>query len=281
MGTNEFKSFFTKGDRKVNTWCRWPGRLDTYGCGCQHNCSYCYARSLLAFRGLWNAQSPAVARVPKIIHELDKEVKRGDVVRIGGMTDCFMPLEEKTSATYMALQMLNKRGIHSLIVTKSDLVASDRYLAVLDKELAHIQITITTTDDEISKRIEPGAPLPARRIAAVEKLQAEGYDVQVRLSPFIPEYVDIDRINAIKCDKILIEFLKVSPWIQKWLDIDYSPYTLSRGGYLNLPLERKIELVDKITGFKERSVGEFVEEHHAYFREHVNANPDDCCNLKL
>ena len=222
-----------------------------------------------------------MARVPKIIHELDKEVKRGDVVRIGGMTDCFMPLEEKTRATYMALQMLNKRGIHSLIVTKSDLIATDRYMGILDKDLAHIQITITSTDDEISKRIEPGAPLPARRIAAVEKLQEAGFDVQVRLSPFIPEFVDLDRINAIQCDKILIEFLKVSPWIQKWLDIDYSPYTLSRGGYLNLPLERKIELVDKITGFKERSVGEFVEEHHKYFREHVNANPDDCCNLKI
>lgn len=79
----------------------------------------------------------------------------------------------------------------------------------------------------------------------------------------------------------MIEFLKVSPWIKKWFDIDYTPYSLKCGGYEHLPLERKIELVDKITGFKEKTVGEFVPEHHEYFRTHVNANPDDCCNLKL
>ena len=47
------------------------------------------------------------------------------------------------------------------------------------------------------------------------------------------------------------------------------------------PLERKIELVDKIVGFKEKTVGEFVPEHHAYFGTHVNANPNDCCNLRM
>ena len=73
----------------------------------------------------------------------------------------------------------------------------------------------------------------------------------------------------------------MSPWIKKWLESDYSPYTVKCGGYEHLPLERKIELVDKITGFKEKSVGEFVPEHHAYFSTHVNANPNDCCNLIL
>ena len=73
----------------------------------------------------------------------------------------------------------------------------------------------------------------------------------------------------------------MSPWIKKWFDIDYSPYTVKCGGYEHLPLERKIELVDKITGFKEKSVGEFVPEHRAYFSAHVNANPNDCCNLRL
>jgi DNA repair photolyase len=55
-------------------------------------------------------------------------------------------------------------------VTKSDLIASEEYLKVLDKDLAHIQITLTTTDDEISKRYE-NATLPSDRIKAIEKLQ--------------------------------------------------------------------------------------------------------------
>lgn len=277
--SEDFKSFYKKGDRKVNTWCRWNDRLDPYGCGCAHDCSYCYAKSLLEFRGLWHPEAPARASAMEVRKAI-RRTPKDKVLRIGGMTDPFQPAELQYHITYSMLRQLNVYRRPYLIVTKSDLVADDRYIAVLDKDLAHIQITITTTDDALAKTYEH-APTPSRRIAAVEKLAALGYDVQVRLSPFIPEYVDLDQINAIKCDKILIEFLKVSPRIKKWFNIDYSPYTHKCGGYEHLPLRRKIELVNQITGFKEKSVGEFVPEHHAYFSAHVNANPDDCCNLKL
>lgn len=196
------------------------------------------------------------------------------------MTDCFQPCELEHKVTYETIKILNELGIHYLLVTKSNLVASDEYLKILDKDLAHIQITVTTTDDNFSKTYE-NAPIPSLRIKAIEKLHELGYDVSVRLSPFIPEFIDVDKINAVKCDKILIEFLKVNTWVKKWFDIDYSEYTLKHGGYNHLPLERKIELVNKITGFKEVSVGEYVKEHHEYFRDNVNYNKEDCCNLRL
>lgn len=276
----DFNSPFKEGgSRKVNTWCKWNDRLDPYGCGCQHDCSYCYAKSLLDFRGLWNAKEPAIADINTIKKYIAKYPKN-KVLRIGGMTDPFMPQEKIYRVTAMMLKALNRRRIHYLIVTKSDMLCENEYLPLLDKELAHIQITITSTSDKLASTYEHAVP-PSRRIKAVEKLQELGYDVQVRLSPFIPEYVDVDRLNAIKCDKILIEFLKVSPWVKKWFNIDYSPYTLKCGGYNHLPLQTKIKLVDTITGFKEKSVGEFVPEHHKYFSQNVNANPNDCCNLKL
>lgn len=104
--------------------------------------------------------------------------------------------------------------------------------------------------------------------------------MSVRLSPFIEQFVDIDIINNIKCDKILIEFLKVNHWIKKWFDIDYSEYSLKYGGYEHLQLDKKIELANKITNFKERSVGEYVKEHYEYFRDNYNSNKKDCCNLR-
>lgn len=278
--TKEFKSFYKDvNNRKYNTWCKWSKRLDTYGTGCTHDCKYCYAKSLLYFRGLWDVNNPAVADIEKIKKQIAK-IPTGSVVRLGGMTDCFQDCEKDYRVTYNTIKALNERGIHYLLVTKSDLVASDEYLEILDKRLAHIQITVTTTDDNTSLKYE-NAPVSSRRIKAIEKLSALGYDVSVRLSPFIPEFVDVDKINAIKCDKILIEFLKVNTWVQKWFDIDYSEYTLKHGGYYHLPLDRKIELTNKITGFKEVSVGEYVSEHHEYFSKNVNHNPDDCCNLKI
>lgn len=275
----EFQSFYKEVDnRKFNTWCRWTKRLDLYGCGCQHDCAYCYAKSLLSFRGLWNPQEPAVADLAKVEKRIAK-LKPGTIVRLGGMTDCFQPLEQEIGVTKETIRLLNERGIGYLIVTKSAMVAEDAYIAVMDKRLAHIQVTVTTTDDALCATYEHASP-PSERIKAIEKLAALGYDVSVRLSPYIPQYVDIDRVNAIQCDKILIEFLKVNHWVRGWFDIDYSEYSLKYGGYWHLPLERKIELVNRIAGFREVSVGEYVQEHYEYFRENVNYNKDDCCNLR-
>lgn len=276
----EFKSFLkTVDSRKHNTWCKWSTRLDTYGVGCAHDCKYCYAKSLLNFRGLWDPKNPSVADIEKIRRRVDK-IPPGSVVRLGGMTDCFQACEAKYRVTYNTIQALNARGIHYLIVTKSDMVATDEYIEILDKNLAHIQITVTTTDDNLGLTYEK-APVPSRRIQAIEKLHTLGFDVSVRLSPFIPEFIDVGKINDIKCDKILIEFLKVNTWVRKWFDIDYSEYTLNYGGYSHLELDRKIELVKLITGFKEVSVGEYVADHYEYFRDNVNYNRDDCCNLRI
>lgn len=75
-------------DRKINTWCRWTERLDTYGCGCQHDCKYCYAKALLNFRGLWDSNNPSISDL-KTIRKQIKHLSVNNVVRLGGMTDCF------------------------------------------------------------------------------------------------------------------------------------------------------------------------------------------------
>lgn len=276
----EFGSFFSSiDDRKANTWCRYTKRLDTYGCGCQHNCKYCYSKTLLSFRGLWNAAEPSVASVQRIRNKV-ATLPRTEVIKLGGMTDCFQPIELTERATYRTIVLLNRFKINYLIVTKSDLVASDEYLKIYDKNLAHFQISITNTDDQKCLQYEK-APAISKRIQAIETLQRNGFDVSVRLSPLIDSYIDYDILNAIQCDKILIEFLKVNHWVKKWFDIDYTEYSLKYGGYEHLQLDRKIEIVDKVTGFKQKSVGEYVHDHHIYFRENVNFNKQDCCNLTL
>lgn len=276
--SDKFGSFFSVVGGNEGDKCHYNARLDTYGCGCQHDCKYCYAKSLLDFRGLWNPENPRVAPEADVEREI-RRLRRDKPVRLGGMTDCFQPLEKQKRATYGAIRKLNVRKVPYLIVTKSAMVADDEYLKLLKPELAHIQITVTTTDDELARTYEK-ASLPSQRIRAIERLQAEGFDVQLRLSPYIPEFVDIDAINAVKCDKVLVEFLRVNHWIKKWFDIDYSCYTLKHAGYEHLPLEKKIELLDKVK-FKERSVCEDVDEHWEFWKQNVNQNPDDCCNLRV
>ena len=275
----EFKSFYKTVGGNEGGKCGYPTRLDTYGCGCAHDCKYCYAKSLLNFRGLWNAEDPAVADIKKIRRKVRQIAGCQTPIRLGGMTDCFQPAELKYRVTYETIKALNENRVPYLIVTKSPLVASDEYMDILDKELAHIQITVTTTDDELSRTYEK-APLPSERIKAIEKLQENGFDVTLRLSPFIPEYIDYDRLNAVRCDKILIEFLRVNSWIQKWFDIDYSDWTVKQSGYRHLPLEKKKELLKNITGFTQITVCEDESEAYEYWKANVNHNPDDCCNLR-
>ena len=280
----EFKSFFKNVGGNEGSKCNYPARLDTYGCGCSHDCKYCYAKSLLDFRKFWNPRDPKVADIGKIEKQIKKiaDGKCGNIraIRLGGMTDCFQPIEEKHHVTYETLKLLKKYNVHYLIVTKSDLVASDEYMKVLDKELAHIQITVTTTDDDLSMTYEKAVP-PSRRIAAIEKLQAAGFDVALRLSPFIPEFVDMGILNQVKCDKIQVEFLRVNSWIKKWFDIDYTPYTVKQSGYLHRTLEDKREHMKWIWGFKEVSVCEDESEAYEFWKKNVNHNPDDCCNLRI
>ena len=127
--SKEFKSFYKQVGGNEGDKCHYSTRLDTYGCGCQHDCKYCYAKSLLDFRNLWNPEEPAVADIEKIRKKI-KKLEKGTVIRLGGMTDCFQPLEKTQRVTYETIKALNESGIEYLIVTKSDMVADDEYMAI-------------------------------------------------------------------------------------------------------------------------------------------------------
>lgn len=256
--------------------CRWRTRLDTYGCGCAHDCSYCYAKSLLEFRGFWRPNNPAVGDLKSISRSIRK-MRKGELVRLGGMTDCFQPAEKLHRITHKTIRLLNRQGVEYLIVTKSALVAE--YMDVLDKELAHIQITVTTLDDDLCATYEKASP-PSERVKAILALQEAGYDVQLRLSPYIPEYMDTEKLAELGIKKVCVEFLRVNPWIEKWFKTDYSQYTVKQGGYRHLPLERKLELIQNIHGFEEMTVCEDEDRAYRYWSEHFNSNSEDCCNLR-
>lgn len=279
-----FSLFYKEVDGNEGDVCKYSTRLDTYGCGCQHDCDYCYAKSLLEFRGLWNPQKPVVGNMKAIRNAIIKAKKsKIEVLRLGGMTDCFQPIELKYRTTYQTIKLLNKYRIEYLIITKSHLVANEEYLKIYDKDLAHFQITTTCLDDDLYKKLNyEKASLPSKRIEAIEKLQENGFDVAIRLSPYIPDFLDIEKLNKIKCDKVLVEFLRVNHWIRKWLGdkCDLSIYSKTFHGYDHLPFETKKELVDKIGKTHTVTVCDFEPEYLDYWKKEFNPNKEDCCNLR-
>lgn len=228
----------------------------------------------------WNPERPKVADIWRIENRIKRgELKSGDIVRLGGLTDCFQPAEKKYRATYETIKVLNKYGIGYLIPTKSDMVADDEYIAIMKPDLAHIQITITTFDDSLAAKYERACP-PSKRVVALEKLSALGYDTFFRLSPYVDGWINFDKLNSIRCDKILIEFLRVNTTIAKRFGVDIKDYPICEAAYRHMSLEHKLDVLSKIIGFKEVTVCDDCTGHYEYFRDNFNPNPMDCCNLR-
>ena len=276
-----FSLFYKEVEGNEKSKCNYTTRLDTYGCGCQHGCKYCYAKSLLDFRGLWNSDKPVVGNMKEIRNAIIKAKKSGiKIVRLGGMTDCFQPIEKKYRTTYQTIKLLNKYKIEYLIVTKSSIVSDEEYLKIYDKELAHFQITTTCLDDELYKKLDyEKASIPSKRIESILKLQNEGFDVAIRLSSLIEEYIDFNKLNSLGINKAIVEFLRVNHWIKKWFNVDYSKYNIKQSGYEHLPLEEKKRIISKIN-IPEISVCEDEDTAYNYWKENYNPNKEDCCNLR-
>lgn len=274
-----FSLFYKEVEGNEKSKCKYTTRLDTYGCGCQHDCKYCYAKSLLEFRGLWNAQKPVVGNMKQIRNAIRK-IPKGSIVRLGGMTDCFQPLELKYRTTYQTIKLLNKYKIGYLIVTKSHIVANDEYVKIYDKDLAHFQITTTCLDDDLYRKLDyEKASIPSKRIEAILKLQNNGFDVAIRLSPLIEEYIDFNKLNNLGIEKAQVEFLRVNHWIKKWFNIDYSKHIIKQSGYEHLPLKEKQRIISKIK-IPQISVCEDEDNAYKYWVDNFNPNKDDCCNLR-
>jgi len=273
----EYKSFYKTVSGGEGDRCKYPTRLDMYGCGCQHDCRYCYAKSLLEFRGLWNPQLPSMADHEKVARKLDK-IESGTILRLGGMTDPFQPCESEYNHTKWLIEELNQRNIGYLIVTKSATVTDA--LSVMDKDLAHIQVSYTYTEGLAPEGYEKASE-PKDRLNAASKAYQMGFDTQIRLSPYVPKFVDLNKVLECPVEKVVVEFLRINPMIARTLpEGNWNDWCEKSGGYRHLPLILKCLMLEPLDGKKRITVCEDHPEHYKYFKEHYNPNPDDCCDLR-
>lgn len=158
--------------------------------GCPHACIYCDTRS--DCYGIGNLSD--IRAKENALAILDKELgskRRKGTVTTGSMNDPYMPLEKKLKLTRGALHLvaLHKFGVH--VLTKSDLAARDAdILAEVGTVYAAVSFTVTTADNELARRIEPGAPAPDKRFHALARLAEAGIYVGVNLMPVLPFLTD-------------------------------------------------------------------------------------------
>lgn len=162
--------------------------------GCEHGCSYCYARPYHEYLGFdcglgFETKIVAKRNAPDLLERtLAKPTWKPVPLACSGVTDCYQPIERDLRITRGCLEVLAKARNPVGIVTKNDLVLRD--LDLLSELARHgavvVVLSVTTLDASLAGRMEPRASRPAARLAAVRELADAGVPVGISMAPLIP-----------------------------------------------------------------------------------------------
>jgi DNA repair photolyase len=180
--------------------------------GCAHACVYCYAPSVIHWdKGKWGELVEVKVNLPRILSKELRAKKKG-VVGLGTVTDPYQPAEKKYEITRRCLELLLMHDFPVCIQTKSSLVLRD--VDLLNKfSNIEVGITLTTLDDKVREKLEPGASSVEERLHALEELSKNGITTWVFLGPVMPYITDgealIDVIAEAKPRYVLVDRLRL------------------------------------------------------------------------
>lgn len=172
--------------------------------GCEHGCIYCFARPTHAFLGFspgLDFESRLLAK-PDAAALLEKELRnpnyRPQPIAMGTNTDVYQPVEKQYRITRGILEVLNRFNHPVSIVTKSALITRDIDILsdMASRGLAKVFVSVTTLDRGLSRRMEPRAATPCRRLQTIRHLSEAGIPTGVMVAPVIPAINDME-IEAI------------------------------------------------------------------------------------
>ena len=177
--------------------------------GCQHGCTYCYARFMKRFtrhRELWGQFVDVKINAPDLLQKEIKRKKKG-TVWISGVCDPYQPLEKRYELSRRCLEILKEHNWPVRVQTRSPLILRD--IDVLNGAGDfEVGFTVTTMDDGIRKLFEPCAPPIKDRLNALDVLHRAGIRTYAMIAPMLPgaeslagalkgkvDYIIVDRMN--------------------------------------------------------------------------------------
>ncbi|MDP9902227.1 PA0069 family radical SAM protein [Variovorax ginsengisoli] len=206
--------------------------------GCEHGCIYCFARPTHSYLNLspgldFETQLIAKRNIAEVLRaEIGKKNYRPSHIAIGTATDCYQPIERELRLTRSVIEVLKEARHPFGLVTKSSAVEQDLDLIVpmAADRLAAVYVTITTLDAELSRKLEPRAAAPHRRLRTLRTLADAGVPVGVSVAPQIP-FVNEDMEQVLeaawdagaRCAFYTVVRLpwEVAPLFKEWLELHY------------------------------------------------------------
>lgn len=162
--------------------------------GCEHGCSYCYARVTHEYWGLsagldFETNIMVKENAPKLLRkQLQSSQWKGDLIMFSGNTDCYQPLEREYGLTRELLSICLEHRQVVNIITKNHLILRD--LDILSEmakyHLVEVCVSITTNQEALRRRLEPRTSTAAKRYETVNTLHSHGIPSSVNIAPVIP-----------------------------------------------------------------------------------------------
>jgi len=165
--------------------------------GCEHGCTYCYARPTHEMLGLscgldFETKIAAKTDAPDLLRvELNSpkwRARRGEAIVLSGVTDPYQPIESRLRITRGVLEVMAGLGQAVSMITKNRMIVRDVDLLapLAERGRARCAVSVTTLDPKLSASMEPRASSPSQRLRAIRELSDAGIPVVVMVAPVIP-----------------------------------------------------------------------------------------------
>lgn len=174
--------------------------------GCEHGCIYCYARNTHEYYGFsagldFERKIIVKRNAPELLEQyFNRKNYKPVCILLSGNTDCYQPIERDLQITRRLLEVFLKYKNPVAIITKNNLVLRD--LDILTElaamNLVHVNVSITSLDEQLRQKLEPRTVTATGRLAVVQKLSEKGIPVRVMAAPIIPGLNSNEVPNIIK-----------------------------------------------------------------------------------
>ena len=156
--------------------------------GCSHGCIYCDSRSRCYHMEHAFEDIEVKENAVDLLEYALRHKRKRCMIGTGSMTDPYIPLEMELGNIRKALELIDKYGFGFTVITKSDRILRDLNLLqrIHEKTKCVVQITLTTYDEALCRKIEPNVSTTRERFLVLKKLQDAGIPTVVWLSPILP-----------------------------------------------------------------------------------------------
>lgn len=164
-----------------------PRSMNIYR-GCSHGCIYCDSRSK-CYQFTHDFEDIEVKQnAPELLEEALRKKRKRCMIGTGSMCDPYIPIEKELGLMRRCLEIIERHNFGATPQTKSDLVLRDLDILtrINNKTKAVVQMTLTTADDELCRKIEPGVCPTSRRFEVLQACREAGIPTVVWFSPLLP-----------------------------------------------------------------------------------------------